>query len=136
MRNAHGPQVPLSRGSGGSINRSVCRVMVGVAGLTVLGMTATLAGAQTDEAKEKPPLYRYESYWTFPRAHWSDVTKDNATGNQKVLAPALADGTLVELSRVARPPVLDFDEDPICRASEYWGIHVVAEIRVEIYHNR
>ena len=28
------------------MNRSVCRVMVGVAGLAVLGMTATLAGAQ------------------------------------------------------------------------------------------
>jgi hypothetical protein len=39
------------------MNRSVCRVMVGVAGLAVLGMTATLAGAQTDEVKEKPRLY-------------------------------------------------------------------------------
>ena len=29
------------------MNRSACRVMVGVAGLAVLGMTATLAGAQT-----------------------------------------------------------------------------------------
>ncbi|MGO9641929.1 MAG: hypothetical protein ACLP1Y_11570 [Candidatus Acidiferrales bacterium] len=29
------------------MNRSVCRVMVGVADLAVLGMTATLAGAQT-----------------------------------------------------------------------------------------
>ena len=38
------------------MSRSVCRVMVGVAGLAVLGMTATLAGAQTDEVKEKPPL--------------------------------------------------------------------------------
>jgi len=66
-----------------------------VAGLAVLGMTATLAGAQTVEVKEKPPLYRYVSYWTFPRAHWADVDKDNATGNQKILAPALADGTLV-----------------------------------------
>jgi hypothetical protein len=31
----------------GSVNRSVCRVMVGVAGMAVLGMTATLGGAQT-----------------------------------------------------------------------------------------
>jgi hypothetical protein len=69
--------------------------MMGVAGLAVLGMTATLAGAQTVGVKEKPPLYRYVSYWTFPRAHWADVAKDNATGNQKILAPALADGTLV-----------------------------------------
>jgi hypothetical protein len=69
--------------------------MMGVAGLAVLGMTATLAGAQTVKVKEKPPLYRYVSYWTFPRAYWAEVDKDNATGNQKILAPALADGTLV-----------------------------------------
>ena len=36
------------------MNRSVCRVMMGLAGLAVLGMTATLAGAQTDAVKEKP----------------------------------------------------------------------------------
>jgi predicted acyl esterase len=37
------------------MNSSVCRVMMGVARLAVLGMTTTLAGAQTDEVKEKPP---------------------------------------------------------------------------------
>jgi hypothetical protein len=69
--------------------------MVGVACLAVLGMTATLAGAQTDEVKQKPRLYRYESYWVFPRARWGDVDKDNAAGNRKILAPALADGSLI-----------------------------------------
>jgi len=77
------------------MKQSVCRVMMGVAGFAVLGTTATLAAAQTVEVKEKPPLYRYVSYWTLPRAHWGDVDKDNATGNQKILAPSLADGTLV-----------------------------------------
>ena len=82
------------------MNRSVMnRVMVGVAGLAVLGMTATSAGAQTDDSprivKQKPQLITYESYWAFPPAHWGDVDKDNATGNQKILAPALADGTLI-----------------------------------------
>lgn len=77
------------------MNRLVSRVMMGVAGLAVLGMIATLAGAQTDAVKEKPPLVKYESYWTFPPAHRGDVDKDNATSNQKALAPALADGTLV-----------------------------------------
>src|SRR4029077_15111955 len=43
------------RGSGASMNRSVCRVMMGVAGLAVLGMTATLAGAQTDGAMAQAP---------------------------------------------------------------------------------
>ncbi len=68
---------------------------MGVSGLAVLGMTATLAGAQSVKVKEKPPLYRYVSNWTFPRAHWGDVDKDNATDYQKVFAPSLADGTLV-----------------------------------------
>jgi hypothetical protein len=76
----------------GSVSHSLLML---VAGLAVLGMTAMLAGAQTLEVKEKPPLYRYVSYWTFPRAHWADVDKDTATGNQKILAAALADGTLV-----------------------------------------
>src|SRR5258707_15603766 len=43
------------RGSGGSMNRSVCRVMMGIAGLAVLGMTATLGGAQTDGAMAQAP---------------------------------------------------------------------------------
>jgi hypothetical protein len=77
------------------------RLRQSAAGLTYIdvyhraGMTATLAGAQTVEVKKKPPLYTYVSYWEFPRAHWREVDKDNATGNQKLLAPALADGTLV-----------------------------------------
>jgi len=57
-------------------------------------MTATLAGAQTAEVKEKPLLYKFVSYWTFPRARWSDVEKE-ATGSRKILAAALADGALV-----------------------------------------
>ena len=77
------------------MNRSLRGVMIGVAGLAVLGMSATLVSAQTVEVKEKPALYRYVSYWTFPRAHWADVDKGNATGDQKILAPALAGGTLV-----------------------------------------
>jgi len=58
-------------------------------------MTATLADAQTAAVKEKPLLYKCVSYWTFSRADWGDVDKDNATTSQKILAPALADGTLV-----------------------------------------
>jgi len=69
--------------------------MVAVAGLGALGITAPLASAQTDAVKEKPRLYRYDSYWVFPRAHRGDVHKDNAAGNQKIVAPALAEGTLV-----------------------------------------
>jgi hypothetical protein len=68
--------------------------MAGIATLAVLGATATLAGAQTEEVKEKPRLYTYESQWTFPRAHWGDVAKDNAQSD-KVLAAAVANGSVV-----------------------------------------
>ena len=37
------------------MNRSVCRVMVSVAGLAVLGMTATLAGAPAGSAMARAP---------------------------------------------------------------------------------
>src|SRR5712672_4115468 len=37
------------------MNRSVCRLMMGVAGLAVLGMTATLVGAPTDGAMAQAP---------------------------------------------------------------------------------
>lgn len=77
------------------LKKNSWRDVMAIAGLAVLGMTATSASAQTDTVKEKPPLVRYESYWTIPPAHWGDVDKDNATLNQKVLAPALADGTLI-----------------------------------------
>jgi hypothetical protein len=96
------------------------------------GMTATLASAQTDEVKEKPPLYRYVSYWTFQRAHWAEVDKDNATGNQKILAPALADGTLVGYG----------DEENLLHSAEgfthdnWWQANSVASliIVVEAFH--
>ena len=35
------------------MKKSVWRVMAGIATLALLGATATLAGAQTDEVKEK-----------------------------------------------------------------------------------
>ena len=70
-------------------------MVAGVAGLAALGTTATLAGAQTIDVKERPALYRFVSYWAFPQARWADVDKHNAADNQKILAPALADGTLV-----------------------------------------
>ncbi|HEY6428955.1 MAG TPA: hypothetical protein VIX84_17160 [Acidimicrobiales bacterium] len=69
-----------------------------VLGTAILAMSNLAAVAQTNTIKpayEKLRLYRYDSYWVFPRAHWGDVDKDNAAGNQKILAPALAEGTLV-----------------------------------------
>ena len=72
--------------------RTVARAVIIAA---VLGITATPAGAQTDQIKEKPPLYRYVSYWTLPQARWADPDKEGGAGSQKIFAAALADGTLV-----------------------------------------
>src|SRR5260221_13695151 len=77
------------------MNRSVHRVMMGVASLAVLGMTAILADAEAVAVKEKPPLYRYVSYWMVPLGHWAELDKDNDAGNEHLLAQALSDGALV-----------------------------------------
>lgn len=77
------------------MNKSVWRVIAGVAALTALSALAVPARAQTAEVKEKPRMYTYESNWVFPRAKWGEVDKDNAGSTQKITAPALADGTLV-----------------------------------------
>ena len=77
------------------MNQSMRRVIAGVAVLVALGAVAAPAPAQTAEVKEKPRMYTYESWWVIPRARWGDVDKDNAGSNQKILAPALADGTLL-----------------------------------------
>src|SRR5207248_5348652 len=57
------------RDRGGSMNRSVCRVMMGIAGLAVLGMTATLVGAQTDGAKARAT----EANWRWSRERMKEL---------------------------------------------------------------
>jgi hypothetical protein len=68
------------------------RAAVALFAAVVAGSAA--AAAQTTEVKEKPPLYTYVASWTFPRAKWADVQKQNA-GTQKVLDKALSGGGLV-----------------------------------------
>jgi len=77
------------------MTRSVWRAIAAVAAVATLGAVAAPASAQMSEIREKPRLYTYQSEWAIPRARWSDVAKDNAQSNQKILAPALARGTLV-----------------------------------------
>ena len=76
------------------MSQSVWRVIAGVSVLAALGALVAPASAQTSEVKEKPAMYTYESSWVIPRARWGDVAKENASSN-KILAPALADGTLL-----------------------------------------
>jgi hypothetical protein len=52
------------------------------------------ASAQTAEVKDKPPMYSYESNWTYPRARWADVEKSNAA-TDKIMEKAMAAGVLV-----------------------------------------
>lgn len=76
------------------MSQSVWKGIAGASVLAALGALAAPASAQTSEVKEKPAMYTYESWWVIPRARWGDVAKDNASSN-KILAPALADGTLL-----------------------------------------
>lgn len=77
------------------MNCSVWRVLAAVSVFGVLGTATAPAPAQTTEVKEKPRMYTYESWWVIPRARWGEVDKENAGSNQKILGPALADGTLL-----------------------------------------
>ncbi|MBV8851944.1 MAG: hypothetical protein JOY91_01025 [Sinobacteraceae bacterium] len=68
--------------------------------LAALCITATmllipaLASAQSNEVKEKPPLYTYVANWAIPRAKWTEMAKDTAP-TVKILDHDIANGTLV-----------------------------------------
>jgi hypothetical protein len=71
-----------------------CGALVALCAFAITGAWAAPAGAQTAEAKEKPPLYTYVSDWTIPRARWADMDKQSAA-DQKIFDKAIAGGTLV-----------------------------------------
>jgi len=68
-------------------------MFAGLCAAALLG-TWTTAGAQSAEAKEKPPMYTYVASWAFPRARWAEVDKAGAA-NLKIFDKAVATGTLV-----------------------------------------
>ncbi len=69
-------------------------LLVVVCAIAVAGMCAADALAQTSEVKEKPPMYSYVGNWAIPRAQWAEMEK-NTAADEKVLAKALAAGTIV-----------------------------------------
>jgi hypothetical protein len=71
-----------------------CGALSALCALAITGVGATSASAQTADAKEKPPLYTYVSTWAIPRAHWADMSKQEAA-TQKIFDKAVAGGTLV-----------------------------------------
>lgn len=76
------------------MNKRLWCVFTGLCGLLVATLCAVPLGAQTDEAKEKPPLFSYVANWQIPRTHWADFEKANAA-DKEILEKALADGTIV-----------------------------------------
>ena len=70
------------------------KALAGLGALAVSALSAAPAGAQMSEAKEKPPMYSYVSFWNIPRARWADMEKADAA-DQKILDKAVADGTIV-----------------------------------------
>jgi hypothetical protein len=69
-------------------------VLAVVCAFVAAGAWTGSAGAQTAEVKDKPPMYSYVSNWTYPRAHWGDVEKNNAA-TDKIMEKAMAAGVLV-----------------------------------------
>ena len=76
------------------MNKKVWRVLAGLGVLAMFGVSTLPAGAQMSDAKEKPPMYSYVSFWNIPRAQWAEMAKADAA-DQKMLEKAVANGTLV-----------------------------------------
>src|SRR6202162_969832 len=77
-----------------NMNMKVWRVFAGLGVLAMFGVSTLPAGAQMSDAKEKPPMYSYVSFWNIPRAQWAEMAKADAA-DQKMLEKAVANGTLV-----------------------------------------
>jgi hypothetical protein len=71
----------------------VGKVLVVVCAFAIAAVQATHVFAQS-EVKEKPPMYSYIGNWAIPRAQWAEMEK-NTAADEKVLAKALAAGTIV-----------------------------------------
>ena len=76
------------------MSRRSWSVLAGLCALAVSILGAVPAGAQMAEAKEKPPMYSYVSFWNIPRAKWAEMAKADEA-DKKILDKALADGTIV-----------------------------------------
>ncbi len=70
------------------------RTIEAICVLAMCTIGTLVATAQSNEAKEKPPMYSYVADWSIPRAQWADVAKTNAA-DKAILDKAVAAGTLV-----------------------------------------
>jgi len=92
------------------------RVWSVFAALCVLAMSAVWAvpaRAQMSEAKEKPPMYSYVSFWNIPRAQWAEMAKADEA-DRAILDKAVASGTIVgygnDVNLVHQPDQQTHDE--------------------------
>jgi hypothetical protein len=76
------------------MKRRVWSVFAGVCVLAMSAVWAAPARAQMSEAKEKPPMYSYVSFWNIPRAQWAEMAKADEA-DRAILDKAVASGTLV-----------------------------------------
>jgi len=75
------------------MNKRLGTLLVVVCALALTAVWSAPARAQS-EAKEKAPMYSYIGNWVLPRSPWAEMDKASAA-NEKILAKALASGTLV-----------------------------------------
>jgi hypothetical protein len=70
------------------------KIWKALGGVCFLLMCASWASSQAQEVKEKPRMYSYVAFWSFPRTQWAEEDKQIAA-EQKLLEKALADGSIV-----------------------------------------
>jgi hypothetical protein len=71
-----------------------CALVAAACTLAISSLSASVANAQANEVKDKPPMYSYISNWAIPRARWPDMEKQ-AANDAKVFDKALSSGKLV-----------------------------------------
>jgi hypothetical protein len=76
------------------LERKSWRVVAELCALLMTALWALPGQAQMAEVKEKPPMYSYVSFWTFPRGQWAEREKENAA-DRAILGKALSSGAIV-----------------------------------------
>ena len=83
------------------MNKKLWRVFAGLCALAMSAVWALPVSAQMSEAKEKPPMYSYVSFWNIPRAQWADMAKADDT-DRKILDKAIANRSVVAAKNIER----------------------------------
>lgn len=77
------------------LKRKTWRVVAELCALVMAACCwAVPVNAQMAEVKEKPPMYTYVSFWTFPREQWAAREKEDAA-DQKMMEQLISSGDIV-----------------------------------------